>query len=333
MRVLALPFLLLACSDDPGGGGPNVDSHVNFFDLPGYAPPKLDVLVVVDDTTAMAPYQAQLDAVPAAAETALVGVNGSQPDVRIAVTTTAGAGTLRPTGLSDPFIAQSFDVRYRPTTNYTGSLAAAFGPLLDVGATSTSPTKPLEAAKAALAANPTFLRDSSYFALVVMTVGDDTSSESVATYASGFKASRADSLNFLFSASYDPPATRLDAFAAELPNRAFVNDVTTTQLSDTFLFANLSVRTVLGVPCVRVPLDVDAATAGDQYECDINAYYEDDSTEVFRQCTAGMTEPCYAFEIEPLTCSEAGYGELVVRNFPSRYRPTIRGQCVVEGSE
>jgi len=332
-RVLALPFFLLACSDDPGPSGPAVDSHVNFFELPGSIPRGLDVLVVVDNTTAMAPYQTQLAAIPAAAQTELVGPDGSQPDFRLAVTTTDGNGALRSTGTSDPFIAQSFDVHFRPTTNFTGSLADTLGSMLDVGAASAAATKPLEAAKAALDANPSFLRDEAYFALVVMTVGDDASSDTVANYASGFQARHTDPADVVFAASYDPPATRLDGFAALFPNRAFVEDVTTSDLAETFLLFTQLVRTVLGAPCVTVPLDVDPDTAGDQYECDINASYADDTTEVFRQCKDGTTEPCYAFEPDPVKCPDSTTAYFRIRNFPTRYHPSIRGQCVVEGLE
>lgn len=333
-RVLALPFLVLGCTDDPAPSGPAVESHVDFWEIPGRYVTRIDLLLVIDHTTAMAPYQTQLAALPAVTEAALFGDDKTNPDVRVAVTTTDAAGALRATGTSDPYIALGLDVHYRRTTNFTGSFAAALAPMIDVGASASTAVQPLAAAQAALDANPSFLREYSFLGVVIITASDDASSDTPASYANALKARRDDPLNAFVGATYAPPAPRIDGFLAALPNRGFPMDITTDDVSTSLVFLENTVRNHLAAPCVVEPLDLDPERVGGQYDCAIEAVYDDDTTEILRQCPSDITAPCYEFTDDPILCNEIpGYKTLRIKGFPTQSYPNIRGQCVVAGGQ
>ena len=65
--VLAGIAALGACIDTPPLAEPVIESsHVTVAEVPEVRPPPLDVLIVLDDTTAMAPYRDRVAAMPAA---------------------------------------------------------------------------------------------------------------------------------------------------------------------------------------------------------------------------------------------------------------------------
>ena len=147
--VAALAVTLVGCTQDFEHRPPDVDSHVATYFLPQYRRPKLDLLFVIDDTTAMGPWQDRLAEVPALAEAALAALPGGLPDLRIAVTTNGGA--LRTSNLvADPYIvdAQHFDGSH--TVNYSSTLHDALASLVSVGATGSGPTRVLSATRRVL---------------------------------------------------------------------------------------------------------------------------------------------------------------------------------------
>ena len=159
---------------------PGVDSHVAYYDFPASIPQVLDILFVIDHTTAMAPYQTEIDGLPAGVEAALLDPTGAQADLRIAVTTVDAAGAFRqPSATTDGFLALGYDGHLARAANYTGSLADALAPLIDVGASAAITSQPLAAAKAALDAHPTFLRSTAALGIVTITASDDASTGAV----------------------------------------------------------------------------------------------------------------------------------------------------------
>ena len=129
MKRLAL-VLLAACAEEPGGGGPHLNSTVDTYSVwPSY-PPVIDVLVVLDHTTAMAPYQSGL----AAFATSIVALANNEImfDLRVAVTTADATGALRdPAMSSDGFLALGYDVHFERQPNFTGALSDAVTQLVE----------------------------------------------------------------------------------------------------------------------------------------------------------------------------------------------------------
>lgn len=328
MRIaVTLSLLALGCTDSPSGSGPNVNSFIDTYEIAATHPPELDLLIVLDDTTAMEPYD--VSGLTTGAEADLVSDAGTQPDVRIFLTTTSSNGTLRqPAATSDPYLAVSYDGRLRRTTNFTGTFADAFAQLIAVDTTSTAPVRPLEAAKLALDA-AAFVRPRAYLGILTIAASDDASTGAVADYVTDLKARKLDPLDVVLAGIYPDPAARLDAFHEVFPNRATTMDIATADFTSAFLLFAQLYKTVLGYPCFVEPADVDPTTPGAQYDCDLNAYYDDGSTERVRQCATDVSGPCFELDVDPAACMTPGTGRIYLRGFPTRYTPRVSGQCVV----
>lgn len=329
--ALVLSLLALGCTEDPPSGGPAVDSHVETYDFAPSVPPELDLLIVLDHTTAMAPHQTALAALPAGLAAALTSEDGLQPDTRIAVTTVDGAGAFRqPSTSTDAYLALGLDVHYDRAANYTGTLTDALAQLLAVGAAAAVTSQPLASAKAALDAHPSFARSQASLGIVTITASDDASSGMILDYSNGLKARKSDPTEVAVSSIYPAASTRLDSFHAQFPNRATTQDIATADYSAPLGVIEGLLKTVLGIPCATEPADVDAATPGAQYECDLNAYFEDDTSQAIRQCKDdNSVAPCFRFSID-VGCQD-GTKRFVVTGFPTRWVPPVRGQCVVTG--
>src|SRR5262245_59973062 len=96
-RTLLVLALCAGCTGDDSGGGIEGTAHVETFDLPAAVPPKIDILFVIDDTTAMASHQAPLAAMPAQLEALVSGAYGNAGQYHVGVVTTDSTtgGNLR----------------------------------------------------------------------------------------------------------------------------------------------------------------------------------------------------------------------------------------------
>ncbi len=327
MRLaLSLSLLALGCTDDPPRGGPAIDSHVESYDVVASVPYQLDLLIVLDHTTAMASYQTALGALPGAIVTFLTD---NEPDVRIALTTVDGTGAVRqPSAASDAYLALGYDVHYQRSANYAGALSDALAQLIGVGATASVTSQPLASASAALDAHP--MRARAGLGVITITATDDGSSGTIVDYATEMKARKTDPTQVALSGIYPDPATRLDSFHDQFPSRASTQDIATADFTNALeLFSGL-LKIPLGYACPVEPADVDAETPGPQYDCDLNAYYDDGTSEAVRQCKADSTGPCFRFEADPI-CMLPGTAHFALDGFPGRWHPGVRGQCVVTG--
>jgi hypothetical protein len=341
--LIALSLVaVVACTDDgPSGPGIEGDSHVETYVLSAQPPPKLDVLFVVDDTTAMASHQAALEALPAQVDALLASEAGNLASYHLGVVTTeaAGGGTLRTsTAVTDAFIVHdnTFDT---PEHNYQGALADAFASLLPGTAASTASNQPLETTKLALAsgANPGFVRDDALLGLVTITASDDASQGGAEEYADELKAKKTDPANVVAIGVYPPGAARLDAFHAQFPNRSEVRSIDDADYGDALALFTQLYRTILGYSCVQGPADLDPVTAGPQYDCSFVAIV-DGVEQRLPQCSGEVTEPCWEFvEADPQICTDAeARMHLQTRGFTAStssfgdpYHPDVRGQCIV----
>lgn len=341
--LIALSWVaVVACTDDgPSGTGIEGDSHVETYELPALGPPELDVLFVVDDTTAMASHQAALAALPGQVEALLASDAGNLASYHLGVVTTdaAGGGALQTSAaITDAFIVHdnTFDT---PEHNYQGSLADAFASLLPGTAASTASNQPLETTKLALAsaANPGFVRSDALLGLVTITASDDASQSATEQYASDLKATKVDPTNVVAIGIYPPGAPRLDAFHGQFPNRSEVRSIDDADYGDALALFTQLYRTTLGYSCSHGPIDLDPATPGPQYDCSFVAIV-DGIEQRLPQCDAEITEPCWEFvEADPQICTDASARmHLQTRGFTAStspygdpYHPAVRGQCIV----
>jgi hypothetical protein len=175
MRAVAL-ILLAGCTTTP---------EPQTFEIQPRLPTPLDILIVLDDTTAMASHLPRPD--PANVGGVLILMYNGAPDVRFAVTTTT-TGTLRtspavPTGIIEHAI--NFEDGTLDT-NYQGTIANALSSLMNVGTASTAPNAIFASTESALATN--FVRASAGVGLFVVSATDDQSPGDVATHIDAVRA-------------------------------------------------------------------------------------------------------------------------------------------------
>jgi hypothetical protein len=342
-RLLAALALCAACTDGSSSGrGVEGTTHVETYVLPAAAAPKLDLLFVVDDRTAMAPHQQPLAAVPAQLEALLASEYGDAGSYHVGVITTdaASGGELRrSSAVADAFIV--YDNAFSgTTTNYQGSLASALASLMPSSAASTAPNQPLESTRRALgnAANAGFLRAEAFFGLVTITASDDASPGTPAEYAAALKATNAEPTNVYAVGVVPAAAPRLTEHLAQLPNRSEVHSIEDTDYAAALAaFAKLYRRT-LGYACNRAPLDFDPVAEGGQYDCSF-VWIDNGTERRLPACTASIGEPCWELVMaDPQICVDpAARVHLQTRGFTTSaspfgdpYHPEIRGQCIVE---
>lgn len=323
--ILALA-VATACTDDPAT---RADSHVAEYRLRSLDPHRLDLLFVIDDTPAMAPYQAHLAQLARQTEALLPTISGGPPDLRIGVATTGGVLRTSP-DLAEPYVAIELHPDAPPTANFTGSLADALAPLVDVGAARSGQNQPLDAAARVLA-NEQFLRADSRLVIVTISAGDDMSVGSAEDYASALEAMMPDPSHILVSGVYSPGSRRLDAFHAAFAGRRSVSSIESADWALTFTPATLPEYTWWGPTsiasgCFPRPLDVDPVTPGEQYDCSMALWSGDVELAPLPRC--GAEEPCWELVDEP-TCR--GPAPVILKLHRAEFgHPEVRGQCLVK---
>ncbi|HEX5062283.1 MAG TPA: hypothetical protein VFV99_23090 [Kofleriaceae bacterium] len=345
-RTLLVLALSAACTGDDSGGGVQGTAHVETYELPAALPPKLDILFVIDDSTAMASHQTPLAAMPAQLEQLVSGTYGDAVNYHIGVVTTdaASGGNLRTAaGINGTFIVHE-NTFTGATTNYQGSFATALGSLFPSSATSTASNQPLATMRAALentVANAGFLRSEAYLGVVTISATDDTSGGGAAAdYAAFLKSSKTDPTSVIVSGVIDASATRLNAFHDEFPNRTAKTSIAGTDYGSALELFGQLYRTVLGYACNKEPADVDPTTPGPQYDCAFVWVDQIDGHTEHRlpPCVGGDTSGCWEIVVaDPSICTDPSTkAHLQTRGFttsPSKYgdpfHPTIRGQCLV----
>lgn len=334
--VVACLLVVAACTEaPPDATSPEVTSRIGFFDLPYGGRSKLDLLFVVDSSTAMAPYREPVVAqIPQFAD-ALASIDGGMPDLNIAVTSAdfAAGGALRTSSRVDgAFVIDGMRDGVR-VKNYTGELGSALAELADIGATSPVPARPLDVLPLALD-DLGFVREYSYLLIVVISATDDASVVATADLAAQLKAMKADPTNVIVVGVYPRPATRLDDFLAKFPNRTTHTEVDAPDISEGFAGLVSFRRSVLGSPCIEwQPLDVDPETAGEQYDCVIE--HQDFATKVTRllpRCSSSNVFPCWDMRQDPQNCVSGGLRFDIEHGYEGLpYEgASMRGQCLIE---
>jgi hypothetical protein len=331
MRVFIVIMCMLTACTEPATEGPGVSSRVGTFEYSMAGRSRLDILVMVDDSTAMAPYRERAVAELAEIGAILDQLPGGTPDVNIGVTTAAG-GAFRTAGSVDgDWIVDGMRDGVR-TQNFTGTLGSAIATLVDVGATGTGAVQALDIMAQPLAAAG-FLRDRAYLLLAIVAASDDASTIGVDAAVTSLKAMKADPLDVIVAGIVPPSAPRLDAFLSSFPNRATSTSIDADDYTPAFDLIEQLQRTVLGVPCIEfTPLDVDPDTEGPQYDCNIEDRRVVEGTVRLPQCT-GSNQPCWNFVAEPINCTY-GSGLAFRLDRGSTGLPydgtVIHGECLIE---
>ncbi len=313
MRVL--PLLLLGACVEQGGG-----SNYETFELQANKPTPLDVLVVLDDTTAMAnhlprPGVDQLGILP-------LIYNGA-PDIRVAVTTST-TGTLRKSAVApEGFVEHRLDFGDGTLhTNYNGTLSYALGSLTNVGAASTAPNEIFASAQRALV-TPGFVREGTGVGILVVSAADDASTGDPATFATAVQAHGNPTMVSAIYADGDPVA-RIRAFADALPLRWLVT-MSAYNMEALTIFSWLWPPTENSDWC----LPVAATKIGNTYDCEM-FMADAPTTLVLHQCNGDVwtaSEACWQILEEPSCTSgrSVGFGG----GF-TMYRPHVIGRCRVD---
>lgn len=182
------------------------------FELQPVLPTPIDLLVVLDDTTAMTTYLPR-NPPPGQLTVPIAFYNGA-PDVRIAVTTST-TGTLRTSAaVPSGVIEHRLDFEDAQLhTNYSGDLVDAIDSLMNVGTSSTAPNAVL--ASAELALHSYSPRNSAGLGILISTAGDDQSPGDVATYANTIRARG----HAAISVVHGEPVQRLSEYADAFAER------------------------------------------------------------------------------------------------------------------
>jgi hypothetical protein len=287
------------------------------FTLREELPDPIDLLVVLDDTTAMVPHLADGPAAGPLGEVWTPMYNGA-PDVRIAVTTTTTGQRRTSASAPQGFIEHA--VRMSDgglTTNYTGDIGSALGSLMAVGASSQSPNRIFASIDSALDGD--FLRAGSGLGVLIVTASDDESTEDVATYAAKIRGSgRATAA----SAMYVDPVVRLPAFLAAFNSR-HVSPLEPNSTSDDYSFVSLF-RPQPVAKCV--PDTASAYISGTQLDCAVVTAHEG-VERALPYCDGDPWQadaPCYQLLADELCIS----GKLFLFGGPFRmYHPAANVYC------
>jgi hypothetical protein len=330
VRHALIALLLAACTQPAGDGGPAITSHVESFEWPGTAPPKMDMLFVIDDTPAMAPYVDRTAAMLRSIDQLWADLGAyPRPDLHAAVATAdpADFGQLRHSAnVNGAFIVDenSPDLLTR-MTNHGGSLGVDLAELGAVG-TSGMASEPLSAARAAIGGTTDFLRPDAYLGLVIVSAQDDASPANVDDIVAWAKGLKSDPAMVVVSAVYPTGAPRLDAFVDAFLDRGTKVTIDAGDYVNAMTALGLDYKVILSVPCLSTPLDIDPATPGEQYDCTVELELRDGTRRIVPACPG---EGCWQFHLDPQNCTNPAGGQIDIPPFRWPIMPTVRGQCVV----
>lgn len=294
-RVSVTVALLAACSADgaaPGASGePELACEASTVAWPENLH-ALDILLVIDDSSSMADYQASLAANLPRLAWVLDDIHGGMPSLHLAVVSASAAGGYgfesapRQDGCAAPdsdFIVdrqlQWWTCSDSPADrcglrNYDGALGETIPCIGMLGAAGGEDQRLLEAAVMALdgsvPSNDGFLREHAALVVVLISDADDASPSAPADYASRLKAVKSAPEWVVVITVRATDAPRLTAFESEIPQRTIVTDIAGDDWSGAFAPLGELFVEVLGRPCLGDDVDttdVQVDNPGLQPEC------------------------------------------------------------------
>lgn len=305
-----------ACTDEPDEPGTYIQSRVESFEYPQSPVPRLDAVIVIDDTTAMAPHRANLASLAPRIDEFLRGPVSFMPDLHVLVVTSGGVVA--------PLVTDEMRWDGTRTPNYAGTLASHVALLLDVGASRTGANEPLRALETALA-TPGFLRESTFLSATIISASDDASPMSPTAYAAIVDEAKPYYTSAIGLVAPDG-AGHLDLFQSKLryatrDSIAGVDYATSPAVLPVITYSDF------GVACATLPADLDPVTPGSQFDCSLTMVIEGVDQGPLAGCPTGSL-PCWDIVPDPFNCFD-GTGRFITRGFPGSSHPGIRGQCVV----
>jgi hypothetical protein len=342
VRSLAFIGCLAGCIDTAAMHEPDIQSsHVAVQEMWGGFRPKLDVLVVIDDSIAALPYEQRFATIAPLLTQRVGELTRDWMDVQIAVTGNDGRfRTLSDSGTS--ILADAWHFDYVHHTSFAGSLGAALVDLIDRESNAAA-TQPLEAMRSSLEHHSPFVRDGAMLAAILISANDDASPLEVAEYARWTRGLAGDDSGWArkpvaMIGIHPEQSPRLDAFYAAL---ATTITVTRVSIDDDYTAAIADLRprfrTHLGAACIEAG-DFDATIAGTQYDCAMQVTF-DDSARVLPACTPAVIEDrasditafapppaCWQLVDDAISCAQDG---LAIRFFGYNQisHPAYRLEC------
>lgn len=326
IKCALLLIACAACATDPAQqAGIDGVTHVEVHDMPAAPAPELDVLFVVDDSAAIAPYLDRIAQLPLLLEEAFPVLGAGIMDMHIAVTTTGELRQLPAIGGSYMTLHTEYDLTR--LTNFTGTLRETLGALLTVGSSASS-FQPLAAIRR-VAENPAgFVRANAALGIVIVSASDDASPGDVADYVQAIKSTKTDPARIVVTGIVTAPSPRLAELLASFPNR---NRVVSLADGDPRTIMELlagQIRTILPLSCWSAS-DVDPETPGPQYDCTVTATIRG-IDRVLLPCKLATDLFCWSLVDHSNGCLEKPavgprmppWGEYV-------FHPAFRAECVV----
>jgi len=241
---------------------------------------KVDLLFVVDDTPAMAPFAGALadGFVDMGNQLAALSV-GSPTSLHVGVVRAGSCdGSTRGGACGIAGDEQFLRAEWcEQIPNFSGALPAALACLGDLGTTGCGPAHPLGAAVDALATPPRpgwegFLRPDAYLMVVVIAGSDDASAHAAIDFAALIKGLKSDPSQTLASVivagscgAGDAP--RLTEFVNQFGANGLLLDLCGGDLAPALQRITQQINSSLQPPCFRLVRDTDPNTPGLQAEC------------------------------------------------------------------
>jgi hypothetical protein len=344
VRFIAVLVATAACIDTPPLAEPVMESsRVAVIDMNELPVPKLDLLIVIDDTTAMTPYRERVATIPRVITDALESFERGWTDLRVAVTSNDGRFRSLPDSEASVLVdARELDFTHH--RNYAGTLEAALARMMDVGSANPGPSQPLDAAVRSLENHSSFLRDDAMLVILMISASDDASTAPVADYMEWMRRATSDSWSrrFIATGIHPTDATRLHDYYAAVLGGARITPIEGDNYAPAL--ATLSSRRWGGSPCLyAVPLDVDAETPGMQLDCALSVEL-DGATRPIPECapvspfgdridqqpsSLDPTSACWAVRTNPFSCGfrdDPGY-QLTLSGYTDVTHPRYHFEC------
>lgn len=326
-HVLALA-VIAGCAQ-PTEPGPIEQSGVEVFEVPGAAPPDIDLLIVLDDTAEMTPYLARVDAMLRAIDRWPQDFT-RKPDLHIAIATAdpADAGMVHMSSyVHGAFLVDEIRPDWSRETNYDNTLGEALSHLGDVG-TGGSASAPLVTLRAALEQTPGFLREKAYLAIVIVSAHDDASSVDPQALAQWLMMLKPERFAVLVGTVLPASAPRIRSFLSYVTSHLTTASIDDPTYAQALSFLDVAFEDDVGTQCLPQPADVDPGPAI-QFDCSVEIVQSDGVVREVPACPVDELSHCWSYEPDPLNCVTGPAGRIAIGNFGWPLPSLIRGQCVV----
>jgi hypothetical protein len=273
---------------------------------------QLDVLFVVDDTSAIAPTEADLLAAYPSLGHGYLNLPGGSASLHVGFIPASTCAAPAARGATCSVTAPEQFLRAEDcgqTTNFTGTFESDFTCLADLGTAGCAPAQPLAAIRSFFAAPPAgwegFLRPDAYLEIVIVAAADDGGTEPAATTADAVRALKPDdpAAKILVAvvapptcgaAESAPAASRLVDFVSSFGGNGIYTALCAGSLVNTLsVFRTIQVE--VAPVCLSGVRDVDPATPGLQPDCVVEDTITRDgaaATSVLPDCDVA-SPPCW----------------------------------------